>query len=230
MDELRIASKEIPNDSDPTLGPKLVNKAVTKIYLYDPNTGEKYFIKSDSMADGVSEINLDPGKVYYVEVEKPGFYTSTQIVDLRKNNIQDTLNLDLDIKRWDEKPIAVPNIYFEFGSAEMTDKSKLAVDTTILVLMQENPSIMIEIGAHTDNKGSDELNLKLSDKRAKSIAKYLVSKGVDSDRISGKGYGESMPIAPNSNPDGSDNPEGRAKNRRVDFQVLGTQMEIQTID
>ena len=83
---------------------------------------------------------------------------------------------------------------------------------------------MVEIGAHTDSKGSADLSLKLSDKRAKSITKHLVYKGIESDRISGKGYGESEPIAPNTNPDGSDNPDGRAKNRRVDFKVLGTQM------
>ena len=53
---------------------------------------------------------------------------------------------------------------------------------------------------------------------------------MDSDRISGKGFGESMPIAPNSNPDDSNNPGGRANNRRVDFKVLGTQMKIQTSD
>ena len=127
-------------------------------------------------------------------------------------------------------PSRIPNIYFEFGSSEMTAESKSAVDTTILQLLKENPRIMVEIGAHTDSKGADELNMKLSEKRAKSIAKYLESKGIEEGRLAGVGYGETMPIAPNSNPDGTDNPEGRAKNRRVDFKVTGTQMEIQTIE
>ena len=223
---LRIASSEIPSSDDPELEPKLAEKAVTKVYLFDPKTGEKFFIKSDSIVNGVSELMLEPGKMYLVEVEKPGFYTTSELVDLRKNNINDTLDTKLDIKKWDDQPVTVPNIYFEFGSAEMTAESKLAVDTTILKLLDENPNIRIEIGAHTDSKGADDLNLKLSDRRAKSITKYLVSKGVEQDRLTSKGYGETQPIAPNTNPDGSDNPGGRAKNRRVDFKILGTQLEV----
>lgn len=130
---LRIVNKELSLDPDVNIEPKLVEKAKAKIYLYDPITGEKHFIKSDSLINGISEISLDPGKIYLVEIEKPGFFTSSQIVDLRKSKINDMVDLELDINPWDEKPIAVPNIYFEFGNAEMTEKSKLAVDTSILV-------------------------------------------------------------------------------------------------
>jgi outer membrane protein OmpA-like peptidoglycan-associated protein len=68
--------------------------------------------------------------------------------------------------------------------------------------------------------GSDKYNLKLSEARAQSVVTYLISKGIDASRLKAKGYGSTQPIAPNTNEDGSDNPEGRQKNRRTEFKVL----------
>jgi outer membrane protein OmpA-like peptidoglycan-associated protein len=87
-------------------------------------------------------------------------------------------------------------------------------------MLTENPNMRIEIGGHTDSKGSNELNRKLSEARAQSVVDYLVGKGIDTARLEAKGYGASRPIAPNTNPDGSDNPEGRQKNRRTEFRIL----------
>ena len=78
----------------------------------------------------------------------------------------------------------------------------------------------LEIGAHTDSKGTDAYNLKLSDARAKSVVDYLLSKGISTDRLVSKGYGETNPVADNTNIDGSDNPDGRQKNRRTEFKIL----------
>ena len=78
----------------------------------------------------------------------------------------------------------------------------------------------LEIGAHTDSKGTDVYNLKLSDARAKSVVDYLIGKGIAADRLESKGYGESKPVAENANADGSDNPEGRQKNRRTEFKII----------
>jgi outer membrane protein OmpA-like peptidoglycan-associated protein len=86
--------------------------------------------------------------------------------------------------------------------------------------MLQNPDLKIEIAAHTDNKGNADYNLKLSQERAKSVANFLISKGVNSHALIAKGYGITQPIAYNNNPDGSDNPEGRQKNRRIIFKVL----------
>jgi outer membrane protein OmpA-like peptidoglycan-associated protein len=78
----------------------------------------------------------------------------------------------------------------------------------------------ILIEGHTDSKGSDEYNLALSQRRADSVKTWLVEKGgLSGANIATKGYGESKPVAPNTKPDGSDDPEGRAKNRRVEIYV-----------
>ena len=80
------------------------------------------------------------------------------------------------------------------------------------------------VEGHTDSKGSDQYNLRLSQLRADSVKNWLVTKGgVPAELIETKGYGESRPVAPNTKPDGSDNPEGRAKNRRVEIYLTVVQ-------
>lgn len=118
-------------------------------------------------------------------------------------------------------PIALDNVYYEFNSAELTEPSKKVLDF-LIPIMEDNPEMEIELGSHTDNIGTDEYNLDLSNQRAKSCVDYLVSKGISESRLTSKGYGESMPIAPNEIGKGKkkkDNPEGRAKNRRTEFKV-----------
>ena len=111
------------------------------------------------------------------------------------------------------------NVYYEFNKAYLLDESKPALDKLLRILNQ-NPTMVIEIGGHTDNLGTDEYNQRLSEARAQSVVDYLVENGIDKSRLVAKGYGEALPVAPNQNTDGSDNPEGREKNRRTEFKVL----------
>ncbi|MNT25996.1 Photosystem I chlorophyll a apoprotein A2 [compost metagenome] len=112
-------------------------------------------------------------------------------------------------------------MYYEFNSAELTEPSKKVLDF-LIPIMEDNPEMEIELGSHTDNIGTDEYNLDLSNRRAKSCVDYLESKGIAASRMTSKGYGESVPIAPNEivvKRKKKDNPEGRAKNRRTEFKV-----------
>ena len=84
----------------------------------------------------------------------------------------------------------------------------------LLKLMSENATMKIELSSHTDNMGSEEYNLKLSQERAQSVIDYLISKGIDKARLVAKGYGESQPIA------GNDTEESRQMNRRTEFKIL----------
>jgi OOP family OmpA-OmpF porin len=86
-------------------------------------------------------------------------------------------------------------------------------------LLMANPNTVIEIRSHTDDVGSSSYNLDLSNRRAKSVVDYLISRGVKSEQLQSKGYGESLPLEPNR-VNGKDNPAGRAKNRRTEFKVL----------
>jgi outer membrane protein OmpA-like peptidoglycan-associated protein len=87
-------------------------------------------------------------------------------------------------------------------------------------VIKQYPSATVLIEGYTDSKGSDSYNLRLSDRRAVSVKDWLLKKGgVKPRRMTTRGWGEANPVAPNTNPDGSDNPEGRQKNRRVEITV-----------
>lgn len=118
---------------------------------------------------------------------------------------------------------AFENLSFEFNSYKITSDSYPFLDELASVLIAE-PSWKLELSGHTDNKGSEATNLKMSNGRVEEVKKYLVSKGVSADRITTFGYGESKPIASN------DTEEGRAKNRRVEMKILksdGTALDVE---
>ncbi|GAA4325364.1 OmpA family protein [Flaviaesturariibacter amylovorans] len=118
-----------------------------------------------------------------------------------------------------DEPVVVDNVYYDFGKADLKEESFPELDK-LVKLMQDNPNIKAEISAHTDAVGSDAANMKLSEARAQSVVNYMISKGITTDRFVVKGYGETQPLEPNKNPDGTDNPAGREKNRRTEFKVI----------
>ncbi len=117
------------------------------------------------------------------------------------------------------KAIKIDNIYFDLGKWAIRPDAAIELNK-IVKLMNENPSIVIELGSHTDARGSDESNRILSDKRAKSSAAYIISQGILENRIKGKGYGESLLV--NKCADGikCSEPEHQ-QNRRTEFKVTG---------
>ena len=105
------------------------------------------------------------------------------------------------------------NIYFAFNSADILSSSQKVLDEFI-VFLNDHPTMTISIEGHTDNVGSDEFNLILSENRAKAVYNYLVNNGIDANRLQYKGFGETSPIATN------ETEEGRAMNRRTEFVIL----------
>ena len=118
-----------------------------------------------------------------------------------------------------EEVIRVNNIHFEFDKAKVLPVSYPVVDT-IAQLIKMKPGLQhVSIEGHTDSKGSDEYNMKLSDRRANAVMQELIKRGIPAAKLSAVGKGESVPIAPNTLPNGKDNPAGRAINRRVEFHL-----------
>lgn len=105
------------------------------------------------------------------------------------------------------------DVLFEFGRDELRPEAKSAIDE-VATQVREADSVMIE--GHTDGVGSDSYNQALSERRAAAVETALVARGVPQTRLHSMGYGKTHPIAPNKRPDGSDDPDGRRKNRRVD--------------
>jgi OmpA-OmpF porin, OOP family len=114
--------------------------------------------------------------------------------------------------------VVLKGVNFEVNSSRLTANAKVILNQ-VADSLTATPSMKVEIGGHTDNQGSDDFNQKLSERRAQSVHDYLVARGIDSSRLSAKGYGESQPV------DTNETPEGRELNRRVEMKVLegGTQ-------
>jgi OOP family OmpA-OmpF porin len=119
-----------------------------------------------------------------------------------------------------DEAIVMDNVYYDFDKATLKQESHASLDK-LVALLNAHPEISIELSAHTDNIGNEDYNQRLSEARARSCVAYLISKGIDKDRLQAKGYGATQPIAPNKKEDGSDDPEGRQQNRRTEFKVLG---------
>lgn len=111
--------------------------------------------------------------------------------------------------------IVLQGVTFEFDQARLTPNAKVILDG-VADALSARPDIKVEIGGHTDSKGSDAYNLKLSERRAASVKDYLTSRGVASDRMSSRGYGEAVPVADNATD------EGRELNRRVELKVTAS--------
>lgn len=167
-------------------------------------------------ADGAFKMVLPYDKNYLIRAQADHFFA-----------ISENLNLDSLIKAGYKVihkdlylvPIEVGsvvrlnNVYFDFDKWFLRPESFVELDRVVKML-KENPAIEIEMSAHTDSRGSDEYNFKLSDNRAKSVVEYILSKGIPESRIVSKGYGETKPVVPN------DTDENRQLNRRVEFTIL----------
>ncbi|BAV04038.1 Outer membrane protein OmpA [Filimonas lacunae] len=113
----------------------------------------------------------------------------------------------------------VGTVRYAYSEAVVTPSSYIALDS-IVHLLQTDTAMQVEVGGHTDDRGTEAFNLALSESRAASVVAYLVSKGIDKNRLVIKGYGATVPLAPNKKEDGSDNPEGRERNRRTEIKIL----------
>ena len=105
------------------------------------------------------------------------------------------------------------NLFFATGKSEVLPQSHNEL-YRLRRLMEENPTMKIELRGHTDNQGTSEFNRRLSEARAQAVADYLVAHGIDKARLTTVGFGKTMPI------DSNDTAEGRSRNRRVEYRVL----------
>jgi peptidoglycan-associated lipoprotein len=131
-----------------------------------------------------------------------------------------TLDTTLVLEKMElNKIFVLENIYYDLDSANIRPDAARELDKLVQILV-DNPEINIELSSHTDSIASVEYNLNLSQRRAQSAVNYLIQHGIAPDRLVAKGYGELRPIARNTHPDGTDNAEGRQRNRRTEFKIL----------
>jgi len=206
-----------------------LDNAIIALYMQDKETNEYVFMERYVTGDnGIFYFNLQPDQDYQFKMEGSQYFDSEMYMSTVGFTFSDTIEMPpIWVNVMTDKPIVLENIYYEFNSAELSERSRNVLDTTLLVLLKEAPEFIVEIGAHTDSIGEIDYNRQLSQQRADNVVSYLISKGISSGKLVAKGYGEESPVAPNTLPDGSDNPAGREMNRRTEFRILGTigQME-----
>lgn len=198
--------------------------SIVSLFLIDKNSEEPIFIAADTTDEkGHYFFDVTARKDYMLQFESDKKLPPQKNFTTKGIFKSDTLHIDaIGIDYLSKDIFRIKNIYYDFDKSSLTLQSKKIIARTVLYIMNEYPQIVVEIGSHTDNKGGENYNLKLSQKRAESVVNYLVQNGIEPNRLRAKGYGEMHPIAPNENEDGTDNPEGRAKNRRTEFRILGT--------
>lgn len=173
--------------------------------------------------DGTFLVCLPLGKNYALNVFKKDYLFHSENFALRdtSQSLTEPFLLEIELTPIREefseadnrKPIILKNVFFETGSAQLMEASTNELDR-LTQLLEEQDQLKIQINGHTDNIGSDKDNLDLSERRAKAVYTYLIDKGISTDRLSFKGFGETKPI------DTNDSQEGRSNNRRTEFVVI----------
>jgi OmpA-OmpF porin, OOP family len=190
-----------------------------QVKVIDTITNETVYTQVTD-ANGRYQFDLEDFRPLKVVAASDGFTGSNLKFNSPTDVEQDFLqNPDLCLKPLVPIVTVLGNVLYDYNKSSLRKESALPLDS-VVQLLQANPTWGVEIRSHTDGIGSEAYNQPLSEARAKSVVNYLVSKGVAADRLTAKGFGASQPIAPNTHPDGSDNPEGRQLNRRTEFVII----------
>jgi outer membrane protein OmpA-like peptidoglycan-associated protein len=178
------------------------------------STDEEVGTAISNPIDGRYQISLKNGQKYSFMAVKEGFYPVSDYLDLNELEGYSEVDKDLSLAPIETgQVIRLNNLFFVFATDKLIEES-LGELNQLVATLNNNPKMKIEIGGHTDSKGSDEYNLNLSGRRAKAVVNYLIEKGISENRLTSKGYGKTKPIASN------DTEEGQQQNRRVEFKVL----------
>ena len=194
---------------------KVTGKPIRAKIVYENLSEEKQlgFNESDPKT-GDFKLAFPVGSNYGYLAQAEGYLSVTQHLDAL--NLEEGQSIEQDlylmpIKRGQQ--VALNNIFFDYNKTELKKESFPELNR-LAKMMKDNPKMKIAIGGHTDSRGSDDYNMKLSSDRAESVKQYLLKQGVDPKRMSIKTLGKSSPLTANE-----ENPDGAALNRRVDITI-----------
>lgn len=159
-------------------------------------------------------VSLPAGKNYGIAVKCEGYLFHSENFDIPMTASYQEVVKDIQLKNVKVgSKIVLRNIFFDFNKATIRPESTAELER-LIKLLNDVPTMKIEISGHTDSKGSDDYNMKLSQSRADAVVKYLIEKGIAKERLTAVGYGETKPI------DTNDTDEGRQNNRRTEFEIM----------
>ena len=178
--KITISGYVLDRDEEP------VPNAVIRI-VGDDGSNQKAIGKTD----GTFQFNLQRGVKYVMMAGAKGYMNGKQefVSDMAEEDAEYAVDFILAAMT---KPQVIENIFYDFDKASLRPESKAALDSMVMIL-NDNPQIVIEMASHTDRWGNDNYNLKLSNRRAQSVVDYLIAAGIDPSRLRPMGYGESRP-------------------------------------
>ena len=148
-------------------------------------------VKVPAKKDGTYRVELERDIRYVMMASARGYLNQNFELKTGPEEKNETYIVDFYLSPI-SKPVVIDNIFYDFDKATLRPESQKALDEMIKML-NDNPNVTIELGAHTDRKGSDQYNERLAQRRAQSVVDYLIAGGIDKERLEAKGYGESVP-------------------------------------
>ncbi|NQY10179.1 MAG: OmpA family protein [Flavobacteriales bacterium] len=185
------------------------------IEIIDNAKNERVATFRSNGTSGKYLVSLPAGRNYGISVNKEDYLFHSENVNIPNNDVGfKEIIKDIDLKRFTVgQKIVLRNIFFPFDKYDLTPDSNAELQK-LVKLLNDMPSLRIRIGGHTDSKGSDTYNQKLSENRARTVVQYLISNSIKKDRLEYAGYGEVQPMSTN------DTEEGRHDNRRIEFEII----------
>jgi outer membrane protein OmpA-like peptidoglycan-associated protein/tetratricopeptide (TPR) repeat protein len=195
-----------------------------KFQLIDIKTGKEVVISEADKVTGEFLVTLPVDREYALNVTYPGYAFFSKNFNMTLAENQDAVHMDVPMMPISmEQTVLLANVFFDLGKATLRPESNIELDK-LVDFLQKNPTLKIELGGHTDTRGDDKENLKLSNDRAKAVFDYAIAKGVDGKRLTFKGYGETKPVISDAEIAklGSDSEKEAAhqSNRRTEYKII----------
>lgn len=226
-------------DNSPEL--KIINYILTGVVVTETDSGEEHILPNSIVRlydvnenlleevqttdDGKFSFRVDGEENYILQGEKKDFFTTRSTFStIGKSIPQEELKEDVTNVTFKtkivldkivvDKAIVLENIYYDLDRHEIRPDAAKELDKLVNIL-KDNPDIKIELSSHTDSRGDDDYNMRLSQRRAEAAVNYIISKGISRDRLRAKGYGETKHIIPDAKTE-----EEHEKNRRTEFKII----------
>lgn len=230
-----VKYKELVDPEDPNSAVNAIKPlpGSTVTLIATPGAGESLVDSLVVNEEGTVRFEIESNTDYkLLASNQPEYFTGSEEATTKgiraKRGETVTIEREIILDRiFEDVEISIPNIYYDLDSAVIRPDAAAVLDTTILPLLKENPDVIVEIGSHTDSRGSDKYNLDLSQRRAEAVVNYLTRHGIDAERMVARGYGETVLL--NECDDGVEcTEEEHQRNRRTTFRVLGKDVDVQS--
>ena len=200
------------------------NPVPGKFQLIDIKTGTEVIVSEADKLTGEFMVSLPLNKEYALNVSYPGYTFFSQNFNMTNPNGLEAIHMDVPmVPITNSTPTLLANVFFDLGKSTLRPESFVELNKLFDFLVN-NSTLSIEIGGHTDTRGDDKENLKLSNDRAKAVYDYVIAKGIEAKRISFKGYGETKPVIVDSEisklATEQEREAAHQSNRRTEYKII----------